>query len=169
METGLLLVRLVFGLALAAHGAQKLFGSFGGHGLAGTGGLFASLGFRPGKAFAALAGLGELGGGLALALGLFTPLAAAVVVATMFVAAWSVHLEKGFFSQNGGYELAALYAAVAVGLAFTGPGGMSVDAVLGLFLSGTRWGLLALGLGVIGALPPLVLRRSLAARATAAG
>jgi putative oxidoreductase len=163
METGLLLIRAVFGLALAAHGAQKLFGAFGGHGIAGTGGFFESIGFRPGKLLATMAGLGELGGGLALALGLFTPLASAVVLATMLVAA-SVHAEKGFFAQNGGYELPLLYAAVAVAIAFTGPGQLSVDEALGLSLSGAKWGLVALGLGVAGALPPLVARRRVVAQ-----
>ena len=77
METGLLIIRVVVGLSLVAHGAQKLFGAFGGHGIAGTAGFFESLGMRPGKLFATLAGLGETGGGLGLALGLLTPFSAA--------------------------------------------------------------------------------------------
>ncbi|HJR53007.1 MAG TPA: DoxX family membrane protein, partial [Gemmatimonadota bacterium] len=94
MSAALLILRLVLGLGLAAHGAQKLFGWFGGHGLAGTGGFFEGLGFRPGKAFAVLAGLGEFGGGILLALGLGGPLGPAVVVLVMLVAIGSVHLEN---------------------------------------------------------------------------
>src|SRR5215470_10130827 len=90
MEFGLLIIRTAVGLTLAAHGAQKLFGSFGGRGLAKTGGMFESMGFRPGNVHAALAGLGETCGGLALALGVLTPLASAVAVATMVVAVWGV-------------------------------------------------------------------------------
>jgi putative oxidoreductase len=169
VETGLLILRGAFGLALAAHGAQKLFGSFGGYGIAGTGGFFEKLGFRPGRLFAVLAGAGELGGGMALALGFATPLSAAVVIATMLVATVSVHLEKGFFSQNGGYELPLLFAVAAAALAFTGPGPLSVDAALGLSLSGPTWGVVAIALGLLGAAPPLLLRRMTAARDPAQG
>lgn len=158
METGLLIIRVVVGLSLAAHGAQKLFGAFGGYGIAGTGGFFESLGLRPGKLFATIAGLGETGGGLGLALGLLTPFAAAAIVATMLVAIVKVHFEKGFFGQNGGYEYPLVLGAVAVGLAFTGPGSFSLDAVFGLPFAGVKWGLVALGLGVLAALPPLAAR-----------
>jgi len=158
METGLLIIRVVVGLSLLAHGAQKLFGAFGGHGIAGTAGFFESLGMRPGKLFATLAGLGETGGGLGLALGLLTPFSAAAIIATMLVAIVKVHLEKGFFVQNGGYEYPLVLGAVAAGLAFTGPGNFSLDAIAGLPLAGTKWGLIALALGVLGALPPLAAR-----------
>ncbi len=159
MEFGLLLIRAVVGLALAAHGAQKLFGAFGGHGLAGTGGWFESIGFRPGKPMAAMAGLGELGGGLLLALGLLTPLAAAAIIAVMVAATLSVHLDKGFFGQDGGYELPAINAAAAAGLAFIGPGPISLDAALGIDLAGATWGVIALLLGAIGGVVPVLLRR----------
>jgi putative oxidoreductase len=158
METGLLIIRLAVGLTLAAHGAQKLFAMFGGYGLSRTGGFFESLGFRPGKPFAAMAGLGEICGGLALALGALTPFASAVVLATMLVAILSAHLDKGFFAQNGGYEYPLVLAAMAAGLAFTGPGNLSLDAALDLSFAGSKWGLIAVGLGVVGALPPLVMR-----------
>src|SRR5882757_7128941 len=102
MDTGLLLLRIVVGLLLAGHGAQKLFGWFGGHGLEGTGGFFHGLGYRPGKAFAFVAGLSEFGGGLLLALGLFTPLAGAIIIGTMFNVITSVHSDKGPWAQNGG-------------------------------------------------------------------
>jgi putative oxidoreductase len=165
METGLLLIRAALGLGLAAHGVQKLSGWFGGYGVTGTGDMFEKLGFRPGRLLATAAGLGELGGGLALAAGAVTPLAAAVVIATMLVAIWSVHLGKGFFSQKGGYELPLLYATGAAGVALVGPGPLSVDALLGLPLWGMKWGLAAIALGVVGALPPLLARQAHQARA----
>jgi putative oxidoreductase len=158
MEFGLFLIRIVVGLTLAGHGAQKLFGMFGGYGIAGTGQFFESIGFRPGRVMAAIAGLGELGGGLAFALGLLTPFASAVIIATMAVAIWSVHIEKGFFNQGGGYEFPLMIAAIVLGIAFTGAGPLSLDAILGLPFAGGEWGFVALGLGLAGALPPLVAR-----------
>ena len=124
---GLLIVRVLFGTAIAAHGAQKLFGWFGGYGLQGTGGFFEGIGFRPGVAFAAAAGLSEFVGGFLLVLGLFTPLGASAVFTAMIVASVGVHLKNGFFAQNNGFELAFLYGAVAVGLALTGAGAYSFD------------------------------------------
>src|SRR5688572_20703317 len=100
MEIGLLVLRSVLGLTLAAHGAQKLFGWFGGPGLAGAAKGMEGLGFVPGRRHAAMAGLTELGGGLLLAVGLATPAAAAVALAVMIVAAVTVHLKGGFFLQN---------------------------------------------------------------------
>lgn len=131
LELGLLIVRVLFGAAIAAHGAQKLFGWFGGYGLKGTGGFFDSLGFKPGVAFAAAAGLSEFLGGLLLVAGLFTPLGASAVLAAMIVASVSVHLKNGFFVQNNGFEPAFLYGAVALGLALTGAGAYSLDSELG--------------------------------------
>src|SRR6266540_6067060 len=98
MNIGLLVLRLVVGLTLAAHGAQKLFGWFGGYGIAGTGQFLEQLGFRPGRLHAAQAGIVEVVGGLFLAAGLLTPAAAAAVVAVMLVAAVSVHVKNGFFA-----------------------------------------------------------------------
>ncbi|MCA1842210.1 MAG: DoxX family protein [Actinobacteria bacterium] len=131
MDTGLLIVRLVFGALLIGHGTQKLFGWFGGHGLDGTGGFFHSLGFRPGRAMATVAGLSEAGGGLLLALGLLTPLAGAVIVGTLLVAA-SVHVEKGLWGSNGGYETAVLYGVLAAAIAVSGPGSASLDRAFGI-------------------------------------
>jgi len=167
MALGLLIIRLAVGLTLAAHGAQKLFGMFGGHGIAGTAGFFEAIGFRPGRPLALLAGLGEVAGGLALALGLFTPFAAAVVIATMTVAVVGVHLEKGFFAQNGGYEFALVMALTAAGVAFAGPGALSVDEALGLSLAGGWWGVIAIGVGIVGSLPPLLSRAAAARRQSA--
>ena len=122
LSTGLLIARLIFGLGMSAHGAQKLFGWFGGWGIAGTAGFFESLGFRPGRLFAAAAGASEFGGGLLLALGLLGPLGSALVIGVMTVAALSVHSQNGLFATSNGVELPLLYAGAAAGLALTGPG-----------------------------------------------
>ena len=158
MDAGLLIVRLVLGLTMAAHGAQKLFGWFGGYGLAGTGSFMEQLGFRPGRAQALVAGVGELGAGLLLAIGFLTPAAAAVLVAVMLVAALGVHLKGGFFAQQGGIEYTVVLGAVALALAFTGPGAFSVDRALGFDWSGVVWGLTALVAGLAGGTVPLVAR-----------
>jgi len=151
MAEGLFLIRAVLGVLLFAHGAQKLFGWWGGHGLEGTGGFFHTLGHRPGRQMAALAGASEATGGALLFLGLLTPLGAAAIIGTMTVAAVSVHADNGLWATNGGYELPMFYGVVAAGLAFTGPGSFSIDNGLGLHLAGWGWGLLALILGGIGA------------------
>src|SRR5947207_7790019 len=104
MSIGILILRLLAGLTLAAHGAQKLFGWFGGYGLAGTGGYLEQLGFRPGKRAAFMAGLSELLGGLLLALGAATPIGVTLLVGVMLVAVATVHWSKGFFNHVGGYE-----------------------------------------------------------------
>src|SRR5262245_33382318 len=166
MDIGLLILRLAVGLALAAHGSQKLFGWFGGYGIAGTGGFLESIGFRPGKAMAVISGLGETLGGLGLALGVLTPLSAALVVATMLVAIYSVHIRNGFFITKPGYEYNLVLIAAALALAFAGPGRISFDAAVGLPLAGGLWGAVAIGLSLLGALPPLV-SRSAPAPATA--
>jgi putative oxidoreductase len=127
MPEGLLIIRLALGLILFAHGSQKLFGWFGGFGLDGTGGFFDSIGHKPGRQMAMLAGIFEAGGGLLLVLGLLTPLAAAMVIGTMIVAAVSVHAKQGLWATNGGYELPLINALVAAGLAFTGAGPWSLD------------------------------------------
>ena len=158
MAIGLLMLRLVFGIALVAHAVQKLFGWFGGGGIAGTAPLMEQLGFRPGRLQAVLAGLVEAGGGLLLAAGLWTPLAAAMIIAVMLVAAVTVHLAKGFFVQQGGYEYTVVLAAGALALACTGPGAFSLDAALDLDWSGLGWGMIALALGLLGGGAQLLTR-----------
>ena len=167
MAEGLFFIRAVLGLLLFAHGAQKLFGWWGGHGLDGTGGFFHSLGHRPGRQMAALAGASEATGGLLLFLGLLTPLGAAAIIGTMIVASISVHANNGIWATNGGYELPMFYGLVAAGLAFTGPGSFSIDNGLGLNLSGWGWGLLALILGGVGASIQLSRRSRVLARSDA--
>lgn len=160
MDIGLLLLRLAIGLTLAAHGAQKLFGWFGGPGLETTGRLFDSLGFRPGRRHALMAGVVESGGGLLLAFGLVTLLGAALVVSVMLVAAISVHLKNGFFIMSGGYEYALTLAVGALALAFTGPGIFSVDAAIGSAVHGAIAGLGAFAVAVVGAVVQLAQRQS---------
>jgi len=132
MNEGLLVVRVVVGLLMAAHGSQKLFGWFGGYGIAGTGQFLEGLGFRPGRVFATLAGASETFGGLLIALGFLGPIGPAAVLATMIVAAATVHWGHGLFVMSGGIEVPLLYGAIAAGLALTGSGQYSIDAVLGL-------------------------------------
>jgi putative oxidoreductase len=156
----LFLIRIVLGLLMAAHGAQKLFGWFGGYGLTGVGGFFESLGFRPGKAFALAAGLAETGGGLLVALGLLGPVGPAVVVSVMIVAATTVHWANGVFAAESGIEVPLLYGVVMAALALAGFGGYSLDAALGLTALWTPaviWAVLAIG--VIGGFANLALRR----------
>ncbi len=131
MDLGLLILRFVVGLTLAAHGAQKLFGWFGGYGLDGTGQFMETLGFHPGRRHAALAGLTEAGGGVLLALGLLTPLGAALVA--------------------------------SLSVAFSGPGVLSIDALLGYSFAGTLWGIGAIVVAVVGALVQLAQRHQSAA------
>lgn len=164
MDAGLLIARMVFGLLMAAHGTQKLFGWFGGYGLAGTGGFFEQLGFRPGRFFAATAGSTELIAGLLVAFGLLGPLGPALIVSVMLVAMATVHWQHGVFAQNNGIEVPLLYAVAAVALALTGFGAFSLDAALGLtWSSEVAW--LALGLGVLGGFANLAIRKTGAAAA----
>jgi putative oxidoreductase len=159
MDTGLLVLRTVVGLVMAAHGAQKLFGWFGGYGLAGTGGFFEQLGFRPGRFFAATAGATELIAGLLLALGLLGPLGPALIVSVMLVAAVTVHGQHGLWASNNGIELTLLYATASAALALTGFGAYSLDAALGLsWSSEVAW--IAIALGVLGGAANLALRKT---------
>src|SRR5437763_7007812 len=163
MDFALLLIRVVVGLLLAGHGAQKLFGWFGGYGLAGTGGFFESIGYKPGKLMAFLAGLGEAGGGLFLALGLLGPLAAAAVVGVMLNAIVSAHWGKGPWATNGGWELPLTYGAVAAATAFAGSGRFSLDRALDWTLSGTGWGIASVAAGFAAAAVTVGVRAALRA------
>src|SRR5262245_21535262 len=150
---------MVVGLTLAAHGAQKLFGWFGGYGLDATARGFEQLGFVPGRRHALTAGVAEAGAGLLLALGLLTPAAGAVVFAIMIVAAVSAHARAGFFVTSGGYEYNLVLAAAAVSLAFMGPGAWSIDALFGFQFEGAAVGATAILAGIAGGVPPLLARR----------
>ena len=162
MSYGLLLIRLVFGVSMAAHGGQKLFGWFGGGGPRATAGFFEKLDFRWPFAMALLAGLSELGGGLLFAAGLLTPLAAFALVVVMLNAIATVHWAKGFWVTAGGYEynLAILSAAVAV--AAIVPGRFSIDSWFGWAgnLSGVWWGVGALTAAAVVSLITLAVGRT---------
>jgi putative oxidoreductase len=132
MPEGLLIIRLALGAFLFAHGTQKLFGWYGGYGLDGTGGFFESVGHRPGRQMAMVAGISEAAGAVLLVLGLLTPLGCAMIIGTMVVASMSVHAQNGPWATNGGYELPMTNALVAAGLAFTGAGGFSLDSAIGI-------------------------------------
>ncbi len=131
-DLGLLALRATAGGLLAGHGAQKLFGVFGGHGLAGTAGWLESLGLRPGKPWAALAGLSEFGGGALTALGLGGPLGPIALQGAMATAARKAHWNKPIWVTEGGAELPVLYSATGIALALTGPGRYSLDRALGV-------------------------------------
>ncbi|WP_138440085.1 DoxX family protein [Marinobacter alexandrii] len=125
-----LVLRVPVGLILAAHGAQKLFGWFGGYGLEGTGQWMASIGLEPGYLMALAAGSAEFFGGLALVLGLLTRPAALVSALTMLVAIFAVHFSNGLFMSNNGYEYALTLFAVTVALTIQGGGRFSLDGLL---------------------------------------
>lgn len=122
MDTGLLIIRLVVGILFIGHGAQKLFGWFGGYGLKGTGGWLESIGLKPGVLMAFLAGAGELVGGVLFAAGVFTWAGAALITITMLVATFTVHLKNGLWNAQNGFELNLVFIAVAIGVALIGPG-----------------------------------------------
>jgi putative oxidoreductase len=159
-DAGLLLLRLAVGLTIAVHGSQKLFGWFDGGGLTSTGMGFEAMGYPSGKTMAVIAGLSEFAGGLALALGLFTPLAAAAVVGTMLNAVVAVHWEGGFFSPDG-IEYPMLLGLGAAALALTGPGRYAADPSLpvpALRAHRLEYGLAALALAVVTAFVVLLTR-----------
>src|SRR5436190_5074743 len=166
MAYGLLLIRVVFGLSLAAHGAQKLFGWFGGGGPEGTAGMLGSLRFRAPRLLAFVVGLTELSG-LLFAFGLLTPLAALGMVVVMLTAVVTVHWPKGFWNSNGGYELDLGFLAAAVGIAATGPGRFSLDRLIGRddSLSGMWWAVGVVGCAALITLLTLTLGRRRPAQA----
>jgi len=125
-----LALRLAGGIIFAAHGAQKLFGWFGGYGLEGTGQWMDSIGLGPGYLMALLAGSAEFFGGLALMLGILVRPAAAVLAVTMVVAIFSVHFQNGLFMAKNGYEFGLALLVVSVSLAISGAGRASVDRLL---------------------------------------
>jgi putative oxidoreductase len=131
MSYGLLLLRVAVGGIMAAHGAQKVFGWWGGPGMAGTVGMCTNLGYRWPFLMGVALAASELGGGVALAAGLLTPLAALAVTVVMLTAVYLVHWPRGFFNTGGGYEFNLLIAAAAIAIVATGPGRYSLDRALG--------------------------------------
>ncbi|WP_108669229.1 DoxX family protein [Peribacillus acanthi] len=130
MDLGLLIIRLVIGVLFIGHGAQKLFGWFGGYGLKGTGGWFDSIGMKPGLMMALFAGLAEFIGGILFALGLLTPLAGILIAVTMIMAIVKVHAPNGLWATSNGYEYNLTLLAVAIGTVLIGPGRYAIDTFL---------------------------------------
>jgi putative oxidoreductase len=136
-ETAPMIVRVAQGSLMAGHGAQKLFGSFGGPGLEGTSGFMEMLGIRPGRPWAYLAGLSEFGGGVLTALGLFNPLGPLGVIGSMAMATRKAHWGKPIWVTEGGAELPVLNIAISTALMIREPDAFSLDRVLGIRLP--RW------------------------------
>lgn len=160
MDVAVLVLRAAVGLTLAAHGAAKLWGWFGGHGLDRTAGFLESLGFRPARTWAGVLGVSELVGGLLLTLGLLTPLGAAAAVGVMTAAIAVVHRPKGFWVDAGGAEYPLILAVTAAVLAWMGPGAYALDPALGLGFEGLPAALFAAVVGVVAGLGVATLART---------
>ncbi|OLC00920.1 MAG: DoxX family protein [Candidatus Rokubacteria bacterium 13_1_40CM_68_15] len=165
-DVALLILRIVTGCLLIGHGSQKLFGWFGGPGLAGAGAWFESIGLRPGRSWAALAGLTELGGGLLMAVGFLNPLGPIAVMAAMAAAWLKAHWGKPIWATAGGGELPATYLTIALALALAGPGAYSLDASLGVRVPGVVSSVVAI-LAAIGVIATLAWPARSAERARA--
>ena len=132
VASGLLVIRVVVGLIVAAHGAEKLFGWWGGSGMSGWTGAMGRMRLRPALAWAWTSTLSELAGGILFALGFLSPLGSMAIAGSMLVAVALVHLPKGFWVTKGGYEFNLSILAAAVGVALAGPGAYSLDAAIGI-------------------------------------
>jgi putative oxidoreductase len=132
IDTGLLIIRIVVGLLLIGHGAQKLFGWFGGHGFKGTSGFLQSQGFKPALFWTMLGALGEFGGGLLFLFGFLTPLGGIGIFASMLMAIIKMHWSNGVWATNGGYEYPLVLALIGLVGALIGPGSYSLDSLLGI-------------------------------------
>jgi putative oxidoreductase len=148
LDIARLLLRLVVGCTMVAHGYNHLWG---GGGLAGTTRWFSSVGLRPPKLHAVVSGAGELAAGAALAIGLLTSLAAAFVVGVMVIATVTVHRPNGFFIFKDGYEYVLMIGVVCAVIGLLGPGKVSVDWLIGVEVSGLVGLVIVVGLGVLGA------------------
>jgi putative oxidoreductase len=163
MSSGLLLLRLAVGGVMAAHGAQKLFGWWGGPGMSGTAGMCTNMAYRAPFLMACGLALSEFGGGLSLAAGFLTPLGAFAVTVVMINAVYLIHWANGFFNGNGGFEFNLLIAAAAIALAAIGPGRFSIDHAIGWDdnISGVWWGAgVAVAAAIVAFLTLTVGRRS---------
>jgi putative oxidoreductase len=156
ISLGLLIIRVIAGLTIAAHGAQKLLGWFGGHGFGGTVQMQEKMSFNPPLLWALLVILGEFGGGLSFALGFLTPLGAAGILGAMVMAMIKVHWKNGFFNTKGGIEYPLTLIGIAVGIGLAGPGRYALDSLLGIALPGPLlFGVLAIaallvdGIGIL--------------------
>src|SRR5438067_12454735 len=134
LSLGLLILRLVVGLTMTVHGTQKFFGWFAGSGLTRVMQGFEKQGFKPSWLWVGLVILGEVGGGISLALGFLTPLGAAGIFGTMFMATFKSHWKNGFIVSKGGYEYTLVLMAVSIAIGLTGPGSYALDALFGIVL-----------------------------------
>lgn len=164
MDLGRLAARVVIGGLFIGHGTQKLFGWFGGPGMAGTEQMMTSLQLQPARANAYAAGVTETVGGALLAVGAVTPLPAAGLIGTMLTAIRTVHAPNGPWAAQGGWEYNAVLAASLMALVDAGPGDPSVDAALGTGRSGPKWALAALGAGAVSSALVVALGRRNAKR-----
>jgi putative oxidoreductase len=162
----LLIMRVVAGLTLSAHGTQKLFGWFGGPGFAAMEKVFDARGYRPARLWVTLAIVGELGGGLSLVFGFLTPLGAAGAVGAM-VMAISTHWKNGFFGAKGGYEYPLALLAMSLALGVAGAGALSLDGLLKFAMPGPLFGALALAALIVDAVGILLARATASAAAKA--
>ena len=160
MDLALLVLRLVVGLLFVGHGAQKLFGAFGGGGLQSTAGMFDNIGLQPGWLHARAAGAAEFAGGALIALGFVTPFAAAALIGVMVAAILAVHAKNGIWNTNQGYEFNLVLAAAVFALAGIGAGAWSLDSAFGLDLHGVIWALAALAAGLIGGFATVISGRA---------
>jgi putative oxidoreductase len=167
MKFARLLARLFIGAMFIGHGTQKLFGWFGGPGIDGTTGMMEKLELAPPRANAYAASLSETLGGVAIALGAFTPAAAASLIGTMTTAIRTVHLKNGFWSTGGGYEYNLTIIAALLLIVDGGPGALSVDGALGIEDTGAGAALGALALGVLGSTVTLAAAKAAAQNAAA--
>jgi len=169
VDAGLLVLRLAVGLAMAAHGSQKLMGWFEGPGPQGTVAFVRNLGFRPVGLWSAGVWGSEVGGGLLLAAGLLSPLGTLGVAAAMLVATFAAHWGKGFFAQRGGFEVPFLYLAGAAAAGITGPGRYSLDPLFGISLPEPVTGIVGAALVVLGVAAAFASRPRQSAQAVAQG
>ncbi len=167
MKFGRLLARLFIGAMFVGHGTQKWFGWFGGPGIEGTTGMMGKLGLAPARANAHAASASETLGGVGIALGAFTPLAAASLIGTMITAIRTVHLKNGFWSSGGGYEYNLTIIAALLLLIDGGPGPLSLDGAFGIEETGTGVALAALAAGAIGSTVTLAAAKAAAQKAAA--
>jgi len=150
IDTGLLILRVTIGLLFVGHGSQKLFGAFGGPGMTKFTGVIEKQGFRPAPLWAWASALAEFGGGLLMTLGLFTPIAAALIISVMVMAIAKVHGSKGLWNTQGGYEFNLTLIAIATTLGLIGPGVWALDSVLGVPMMGVSLFIVATVIALIG-------------------
>jgi putative oxidoreductase len=167
MKSGRLLARLFIGGLFIGHGTQKWFGWFGGPGIKGTTGMMGKLGLAPARANAHAASASETLGGVGIALGAFTPAAAAALIGTMVTAIRTVHLKNGFWSTGGGYEFNLTLIAALLLIVDGGPGPISIDAAFGIEETGAGIALAALAAGALGSTVTLAAARAAAQKAAA--